>query len=269
MRPLNRRLTIELILGIALAISLVLVLRQSHQITVYRRQQESDAKTLRVLAARLREAMLPTVLPLTEETNITASDHVGIARREATITRLDHDLAESRSNAASLQSQLNAANDELAKAQASADERLQKQQVDLQAQLDDLQKRVQAAQSSSDIARQRSAVLEADNAQLKTDTSTISARAAEVAKIISSLQDLERRRDVYMTSILRRYRDLADEFHAMSGMIDTSHEPGSSACSGAALSRIQTAVNSAEDDLRQMNELSARTQKLQKQLLKK
>jgi hypothetical protein len=112
-------------------------------------------------------------------------------------------------------------------------------------------------------------VLETDNAQLKSDTTTTNARAAEVSRIISNLQDLERRRDVYLTSILRRYRDLTDEFHAMSGMIDTSHEPGAGACSGAALSRIQSAVTSAEDDLRQMNELSARSQKLEKQLMKK
>ena len=55
----------------------------------------------------------------------------------------------------------------------------------------------------------------------------------------------------------------------MSSIMDTSHDGSSSACSGAALSRIQSAVTSAEDDMRQMNELNARSQKLQKQLLKK
>ena len=54
------------------------------------------------------------------------------------------------------------------------------------------------------------------------------------------------------------------------GFLNTrSHDPSSGACSGAALSRIQSAVTSAEDDLRQLNDLSARTQKLQKQLQKK
>jgi hypothetical protein len=90
-----------------------------------------------------------------------------------------------------------------------------------------------------------------------------------VAHIIANLQDMDRRRDVYLTSILRRYRDITDEFRAMSSMMDTSHDASSSACSGAALSRIQSAVTSAEDDLRQLNDLSARTQKLEKQLLKK
>ena len=91
----------------------------------------------------------------------------------------------------------------------------------------------------------------------------------DVAHIITNLQDLESRREVYLTSILRRYRDITDEFRAMSGMLDTNRDGNSTACSGAVLSRIQSAVNSAEDDLRQVNELNARTQKLEKQLQKK
>ena len=165
--------------------------------------------------------------------------------------------------------QLSTSNDQNAKALASAEERLQKQQADSQAQLEDLQKKLDAAVSESDIARQRLAALEADNAKLKTDTAAITTRATDVAHIIANLQDLDRRRDVYLTSILRRYRDITGEFRAMSGMLDTSHDPNSGACGGAALSRIQNAVNSAEDDLRQLSELNARSQKLEKQLEQK
>ena len=185
------------------------------------------------------------------------------------IERLDRELAETRATIADLQTQLSTANDQNAKALASAEERLQKQQADAQAQLEDLQKKLDAALAESDIARQRVAALEADNAKLKTDTAAVTTRAADVAHIIASLQDLDRRRDVYLTSILRRYRDITGEFRAMSSMLDTSHDPNSGACSGAVLSRIQNAVNSAEDDLRQLNELNARSQKLEKQLAKK
>ena len=269
MRSLSRRNGLELILGVVVVIFLVVMVRQSRRIKQFQRQQVSDAQSLRTLQDALRQKGLPTTVPEAGGENPAANDHAGIARREAGIELLDHELAESHASIADLQTKLSDANDQIAKNQASADERLQKQQADTQAQLDDLQKKLDAALAASDIARQRAAVLEADNAQLKTDSTTVNARAAEVAKIISSLQDLERRRDVYLTSILRRYRDITDEFRAMSSIMDTSHDPGSSACSGAALSRIQSAVTSAEDDMRQMNELNARSQKLQKQLLKK
>ncbi len=269
MGVLKKRLVWELILALVLLASLVIALRQSHRLAVYRRQQISDAQALKVLEERVRQSSLPAVLPLTEEGSLAASDHAEIVRREATIARLDHELAESHATIANLQTQVSTANDQIAQAQSTGDERARKQQADTQAQIDELQKKIEAAQSASDIARQRTAVLEADNAQIKTDSTSVNARAADIARIISNLQDLDRRRDVYLTSILRRYRDLTDEFHAMSGMIDTSHEPSSGVCGGAALSRIQTAVTSAEDDLRQMNELSARSQKLEKQLMKK
>lgn len=146
---------------------------------------------------------------------------------------------------------------------------MQKQQADSKAQLDDLQKKLDAMQAESDIIHQRLTVVEADNAQMKTDSTASAARAADVAHIIASLQDIDRRREVYLTSILRRYRDITGEFRAMTGMLDTSRDPNSGACGGAALSRIQSAVTSAEDDLRQVSELDARSQKLEKQLLKK
>lgn len=269
MRPLNKRSACELILAVVLAASLVVIVHQLRQISGFRRQQAADAQSLRQLQERLRLMGQPMTLPLVPEENLAASDRAEISKREATIERLDRDLAQSRTTITDLQEKLSTANDQNAKAQASADVRLQQQQADSQAQLEELQKKLDAAQSASEIARQRATVLEADNAQLKSDTSAVSTRAADVARIVSSLQDLERRRDVYLTSILRRYRDITDEFNAMSSMMNTSHDPGSSPCGGTALSRIQSAVTSAEDDMRQLSELSARTQKLDKQLMKK
>jgi len=269
MRSLGWRITFELVLGAVLIASLVIILRQSRRIVEYQRHQEADAQALRLLQEACRQKDLQKALPGATEEAPAGNDHAGIAKREVVIERLDRELAESRSTITNLQTQLSAANDQNAKTQASADERWQKQQADAQAQLEDLQKKLDAAQAESDIARQRVAALEADNAKLKTDSAADTTRANEVAHAISSLQDLDRRRDVYLTSILRRYRDITSEFHAMSSMLDTSHDPSSSACSDAVLSRIQNAVNSAEDDLRQLNELNDRSQKLEKQLLKK
>ncbi len=268
MRPLSTRITFEIILGAVLVASLVIILRLSGRLAESQRQHTADAENLRLLQETLRHKGLPLPVP-ENEGELAGGERAGVAKREATIARLDHDLAESNSNLADLQTKLTAANDQIARLQSSSDDRLQKQQADAQAQLDDLQKKLDAAQSAAEIARQRASVLEADNSQLKTDTSSANARAADVAQIVSNLQDLERRREVYLTSILRRYRDITDEFHAMSSMMDSSHDPASSACGGAALSRIQSAVTSAEDDMRQISELNARTQKLQKQLSKK
>jgi DNA repair exonuclease SbcCD ATPase subunit len=269
MRPLSLRITFELILGAVLVASLVIILRQSQRLAEYQRHQEADAQSLRLLRAAYDQKDLQKPPPAVAEEAPAGNDHAGITRREAVIERLDRELAETRATMTDLQTQLSTSNDQNTKALATAEESLQKQQADAQAQLQDLQKKLDAALAQADIARQRVAALEADNGKLMTDTTANTTRAADVARTIASLQDLDRRRDVYLTSILRRYRDITGEFSAMSSMLDTSHQPSSSACSGAVLSRIQNAVTSVEDDLRQLNELNARSQKLEKQLLKK
>jgi chromosome segregation ATPase len=269
MRPLSLRITFELILGAVLAVSLVIILRQWRRIAVCQRRAEADAQSLRLLHdAWLQKNLQKLPPPVTEE--LPSQDaRAAVARKEAIIERLDRELAQARAAMADLQSQLASSNDQNNKAAAGAEQRFQKQQADAQAQLADLQKKLDAAQSESDIARQRIIALEADNAKLRTDSASVSTQASDTAHVISSLQDLDHRRDVYLTSILRRYRDITGEFRNISSILDTSHDPGSGACSGVALSRIQNAVTAAEDDLRQLSELNARSQKLERQLLKK
>ena len=269
MRPLGLRITFELVLGAVLAASLMIILRQSQQMAEYQRHQEADAQSLSLLREALRQKDLQKIPPVVAEEAPVGNDHAAVAKREVVIERLDRELAETRATMTDLQTQISTSNDQNSKALATAQEALQKQQADSQAQLEDMQKKLDAALAQSDIARQRVAALEADNAQLKTDTAAVTTQSTDMSRTIASLQDLDRRRDVYLTSILRRYRDITGEFRAMSSMLDTSHEPSSGACSGAVLSRIQNAVNSAEDDMRQLNELNARSQKLEKQLLKK
>jgi hypothetical protein len=94
-------------------------------------------------------------------------------------------------------------------------------------------------------------------------------RAAEIARVVTDLQDLDRRREAYLTSIIRRYRDITSQFRAMGSMLDSGRDPNASTLSDAALTRIQNAVSLADDDLRQFSELNARAHELQKKLVEK
>lgn len=273
MRPLRMRIAFEVILGVVLVTSLVVILRLARRIAEYQHRQDADAQSLRLLREALAQKGLHVLPPQVTEESPTEGELSAIAKREATIERLDRELAEAQANITNLQSQLTAANDQNTQAQASAQAALQKQQEDSKAQLDDLQKKLDAALQQSDIARQRAAALEADNTRLTNASSAAGTQTADVSRILTNLQELDRRREGYLTSILRRYRDITSDFRAMGSMLDTSHDPNhdanAGACGGAALSRIQNAVSSAEDDLRQINELNNRTQKLLKQLPKK
>ncbi len=270
MRPWRFRFTFELILGVVLIVSLLMMWRQSRRITDFQRRQQEDTQAWRLLQKALRQKEAQAAPSPTPEGAAPSNDEkADLTKREAVIERLDQELAETRANLSDLQTQLSNSNQQNAQALADAEARLEKQQTDSQAQFDDLQKKLDAALTQADIARQRAAAVEADNSKLRTETATATTQSNDVSHTIASLQDLENRREVYLTSILRRYRDITSEFRAMSSMLDTSRDAGSGACSGAALSRIQNAVTSADDDMRQLSELNARAQKLEKQLLKK
>ena len=266
MRPLGMRITFELVLGVVLATSLIIILRLSRRLTEDQRHLDTDAQTLRLLEEALRQKDL-------QRGSVAAPEEVpagGIMpewpRKKWSSSawivnwrKIAPPLPPFRPNFQP--PTIKASRLRWAPRTACKSSRRMPRPNWMTCK-----KSLTRRLAESQIARQRAAALETDNAKLKTDAAAVTTRASDVGHIIAGLQDLEHRRDVYLTSILRRYRDITGEFRAMSGMLDTSHDPGSNACSGAVLSRIQNAVSSAEDDMRQLSELNARAQKLEKQL---
>ena len=270
MRPGRLQFALVLTLGVALVASLGLILRLSHRLAALERQRAADQQSLRQLQEAVRQHELQKT-PTEAESPIPAGDYqAALARRNATIEQLNRKLSEAQANIMGLQAQLLNSSEEGEKALASANERHQKEQENLQSQLDALKQDVDSAQAELQASRQRVAALEADNAKLKTDSSAVSARADETTRLVAQLLDLDSRRDAYLTSIMRRYRDITSQFRATSGMLGSTRDSNStSPFSDAALTRIQNAISSTDDDLRQLNELNAQVRQLEKKLTKK
>jgi len=263
------RIALVLVLGVVLVAALGIILRQSRQLADLRRQGEADQRALRELREALRQLHLQQTPVETEDLNPPADLRAALARRGATIEQLNRELREAQASITQLQEQLSASRDEHEKALASASESRRKDQESWQGQIDALKQQLDSAEAESQASRQRITALEAENAKLKSATGEGSARAAEVARTITDLQDLGRRRDLSLTSLMRRYRDITSQFRAMSGMLDSSRDPNSSSFSGAALLRIQNEISLADDDLRQLNDLNAQARQLEKKLTKK
>ncbi len=265
----NSRIVLWLALGVALVAIVALGFRWSHRLAVCRQQHESDLRSLALLREAVRQRDLQKGAAVEEEPAPAGDNRAALARRDASIAVLNQEVADARASVAELQVQLSNADDERRKAIAEADERSRRTQEDLQGRLDTLQKQLASAQEQSETSHERAAALESDNTRLRGDLSENTARAAELNRAASSLQDLDRRRDVYLTSITRQYRDITSQFRAMSGMLDSSRDQTSSAFSGAALTRIQNAISQADEDLRQLNDLNAQARQLEKKLMKK
>jgi chromosome segregation ATPase len=258
---------LALTLGLALAAALGLALYLSRQLTVCRQDRQADLHSLQLLQEALHREEAQKA-PVVSEVHVD-NDRAALAKREATIALLNRELNDANTNATQLQSELSTANSNQQKALADAEERAQKERADLQGQIDALQKELSAAQADAASNRQRAADLQADNTKLHNQFNDDTDRAAELSHAAADLQDLNRRRDVYLTSIVRQYREITSQFRAMSGMLDTSRDQNSSAFSGAALTRIQNAISAADDDLRQLNDLNAQAHQLEKKLMQK
>jgi chromosome segregation ATPase len=264
------QLALVLTLGVALIASVGMILRQSRRLAALQRQHTADLQSLREREAALRPRELQKA-PAEAASPAPPGDYqAALAQRNATIEQLNRELSEAQANNMALQAQLLNSSEEGEKALASAEERHQKEQADLQSQLDALKQDLDSAQAELQASQQRVAALEADNAKLRSDNSAASTRTAEITRVVAQLQDLDSRRDAHLSSIMRRYRDIASQLRGMSGMLGSNRDSNSaSSFSLAALTSIQSAISSADDDLRQLTELNAQARQLEKKLVKK
>ena len=270
MRRVHLQFAVVLTLSVALLVSLGLLVRQSRRLAILEQQQKADLHSLRQLLAAIRQRDFEKP-PAEIESPVPAGNcDATLANRNAMIERLNRELSEAQASIMGLQAQLSNSNAEREKAISSASELLQKEKLDWQTQLEGLRQDLESAQADAQASRQRLAAVEADNVKLNNNNNAASARAVDLAQVIVQLQDLDSRRDALLTSILRRYRDITSQFRAMSGQLGSNRDSNTSnPFTDAALTRIQSAVSSADDDLRQLSELSAQARQLEKKLAKK
>ena len=83
------------------------------------------------------------------------------------------------------------------------------------------------------------------------------APSAEETKLQSQLADITRRRDNYISSILRRYRELANEYRSFGASYASQSDHEATPKTGPDLTRIQNTIALVEEDLRQLNGLES------------
>jgi CII-binding regulator of phage lambda lysogenization HflD len=261
---------VVLTLSAALLVSLGLLHRQRRTLAMLEQQQETDRRSLSQLVAAARQRDFEQAPAAVESPAPPGSYQAPLANRNVTIESLNRELSEAQASIMGLQAQLSNSNEEREKAVANANELLQKEKEDWQTQLESLKQDLESAQADAQASRQRLAALEADNVKLNNNNNAASVRALDLAQVVVQLQDLDSRREALLTSMMRRYRDITSQFRAMSGMLGSNRDSNSgSPFTDSALTRIQSAVTSADDELRQLGELNAQARQLEKKLAKK
>jgi hypothetical protein len=125
---------------------------------------------------------------------------------------------------------------------------------------------VQARESELKSQRDHLAQLTLANQKMREQTAADSQKLSQLGRLSIELQDLNRRREAVLNSVLRRYKELTEQYRSLSGVID-SRSQSAPVASGPDLARIQNVISLAEDDLRQLQNLDSEVTRLQKKMV--
>jgi len=125
--------------------------------------------------------------------------------------------------------------------------------------LDAATQSVASLQARLQAAEQHAAQLTAERDKALRSAAQTAQRApsAQEARLEAQLQDINRRRDAYIASVLRRYRELANEYRSFGTEFGAPNDRDLASKAGPELTHIQNTVALAEEDLRQLNGLEA------------
>jgi len=123
---------------------------------------------------------------------------------------------------------------------------------------------VQAMEAELKSKAERVMELEAAVRRARDESASASQKGAQVAPVLKELDDINRRRENTLTSLQRRYRDLTDQYRALAVRLDTQRDNPTTLTTD--VSRIQSTVQSAEDELRQLIALNTLAQRAAQKL---
>ena len=179
----------------------------------------------------------------------------------ARIVRLERELNEAKSAAGDLDVKLEAARERESVAAADEKARVTETEGEWKRQLLQAERALAAANAESKGFQQKLPALEAAYAQLRASQSANAEGAARSERMVSDIEEMTHRRDVYLTSLMRRYRDVALRLRSASGVSNSARGPQSSPLAETQVAQILTTLSQAEEDLRQLDAINAQAQK--------
>ena len=262
------------LIAVAIVVSGVAIVWEARTVTSLQeqlaRQARENGRLLRRLDALTRAQAVPAEEPppapaarvarpdagaLTADALAAAAQHVqglreSLAQSSAEVTRLQAKVAD-------LESRIESATAE--------NHRLSTELDDGRRNLADASQTIETLRSQLKTNAGYVADLETANSRLKEEAATGKQSAVQTQQTVTDLEGVFRRREMYLNDILRRYKEITEQYRAMSGVRD-SRDREAAPVSSAEISRIQNTIALAEEDLKQIYALNAQAQRLQKKL---
>jgi chromosome segregation ATPase len=181
--------------------------------------------------------------------------------------RLKLSLADANASIARLESRADEAEAQIQNLRLD-NKRLAGSEADLQENLAAANQAVDTLQKELKSSRDRATQVEIAYQKLRDQSGGDAQKIAQLQQLATELQGIHQRREVYLNSILRRYKQITEQYRSMSGVLQAQRTDAPAAGS-ADLARIQDSIAMAEEDLRQLNNLNAQALLIQKKMAAK
>ena len=173
-----------------------------------------------------------------------------LAEANASITRLENRVLEAEAQVGSLRVD---------------NKRLAASEADLKENLSAANQAVDALQKELKSSRDRVTQVEIAYQKIRDQSGADTQKVAQLQQLAGELQDIQQRRESYLNSILRRYKQITEQYRSLAGVLQTQR-PDGPAPGSADLARIQDSIAMAEEDMRQLNNLDAQAMRIQKKM---
>jgi chromosome segregation ATPase len=262
-------------LFIVLVIAAAVVAWQAHanrQQAMRLAQLSAETERLRGRVAELARAAsapagVPAPAPAAETQNGPRAPNPAINPEDAiAIQRLKLSLADANSSVARLESRADEAEAQIQNLRLE-NKRLAGSEADLQENLAAANQAVDTLQKELKSSRDRATQVEIAYQKLRDQSGGDGQKIAQLQQLSVELQEIHQRREAYLTSILRRYKQITEQYRSISGVLQAQRTDGP-ATGSTDLARIQDSIAMAEEDLRQLNSLDAQARLIQKKMAK-
>jgi DNA repair exonuclease SbcCD ATPase subunit len=263
-----KRWSVPALVVLAAAIAVTWQARINRQASARVAQLSAENTKLRQQVAELSHA--PAVAAPPESTQPVAPGpprvlNPGTNPEDAiTIQRLKLSLADANASIARLETRAGEAEAQVQNL-GLEDKRLAASEADLKQNLSAANQAVDALERELKSNRERVTQVEIAYQKLRDQGGADARKLGEVQQLAGELEDIHKRRETYLNNILRRYRQITEQYRSLSGVLEAQRTDAPGAGS-ADLARIQDSIAMAEEDLRQLNNLNAQALLIQKKM---
>jgi hypothetical protein len=253
------------------AVALVWQVRVNRQQAVRMAQLSAENRVLRKRAGILALQAVPIAAPPAAQA---PADQGRSAPRQPkpgenpedliAIQRLKLSLADANASMARLQSRLDEAEARIQEL-AVDNKRLAASEADLTPSLATANQTVDVLQKELKSLRDHSTQIEIAYQKLRDQTGADGQKLAQLQQLAADMLEIQQRRETYLTGIVRRYKQITEQYRSLGGVLQ-DQRTGTPAAGSTEMARIQDAISLAEEDLRQLSNLDAQALRIQKKM---